>query len=275
MRIVVTVKQVPEMERVKFDAERGLIDRQSAGVEINPFDLNALETAVRLKEEYGASVVALSMGPPRAEEVLREALSRGADEGILLTDRRFGGSDTFATSATLAAAVRKTGDFDLIVSGEMTVDGDTAQVGPQLAEFLGIPHVSYVSGIVAVDPEYGYIEVAADAWAASWKKRLFFPALITVTKDINSPRLAGFKDKMAARKAEIPRWGAEEIEEQLLEMGLDGEQLGIKGSPTQVRKIIVPPAIQREGRIFREDPDAGLSAVLSLCREKRLAGGGE
>ncbi|MFW6343997.1 MAG: electron transfer flavoprotein subunit beta/FixA family protein [Sediminispirochaetaceae bacterium] len=273
MHIVVLIKQVPEMDKVRFDTEKGVIDRQSAGVEINPFDLNALEAAVRIKEEAGGTVTALSMGPPRAEDVLREAVARGADRGILLTDRRFGGSDTFATSSTLAAAVGKIGarlDCDLVIAGEMTVDGDTAQVGPQTAEFLGIPHIAYVSSISAIQPDY--IEVLADVWRGRYLKRLYLPALITVTKDINSPRLPSFKAKAAARKAEITRWGAEALEEELSALGIGIEKLGIKGSPTTVRSIVIPPAVKREGKIFRGNLEEALQTVREVCREKHLLG---
>ena len=132
--IVVPIKQVPDMERVKFDKEKGTVDRSSAPGEINPFDLNALEAAVQIKEKLGATVTTVSMGPPQAEAALRDALSRGADRGILLVDKAFAGADTWATSYTLASAIQRLGQTDLIVCGEKTVDGDTAQVGPAVAE---------------------------------------------------------------------------------------------------------------------------------------------
>ena len=145
MRIVVPIKQVPDMTEVKFDVEKGRVDRSSAGAEINPFDMNALETAVQVKEKLGGTISAVSMGPPQAEAALRDALSRGVDEAVLLVDKAFAGADTLATSYTLAVAIKKMGEFDLIVCGEKTVDGDTGQVGPEIAEHLDIPHVAYVS----------------------------------------------------------------------------------------------------------------------------------
>lgn len=269
MQIIVLIKQVPEMEKVKFDTEKGVINRKSAGVEINPFDLNALETAIQIKETLGGKVTALTMGPQRAEDVLREAVSRGADEGILLTDKIFAGSDTAATSTILAAAIKKIGDYDLIIAGEMTVDGDTAQVGPQTAEFLSIPHVSYVTGLFEIREDS--IDLACNVWEGTYKKRLSFPALITVTKDINTPRLPSFKDKMRSRKAEFEQWGYDSINELI-----DSDLIGIKGSPTRVKKIVIPESSKREGKIWRDNNiDEGLSEILGICQEKNILGGGD
>ncbi|MEJ6951321.1 electron transfer flavoprotein subunit beta/FixA family protein [Natronospora cellulosivora (SeqCode)] len=269
MHIIVLVKQVPEMEKVKFDTEKGVINRKSAGVEINPFDLNALETAVKIKEEIGAKVTALTMGPKRAEDVLREAVSRGADEGILLSDKKFAGSDTVATSTILAAAIKKIEDYDLVIAGEMTVDGDTAQVGPQTAEFLLVPHVSYVSELCEINEDE--LEIACNVWNATYKKKVSFPALITVTKDINTPRLPSFKDKMRSRKAEIEEWDYDKLKEEL-----DSDLIGIKGSPTRVKKIVVPKSNIREGKAWRDEQiSQGLQEIVSMCKEKRIIGGGE
>ena len=146
MNILVLIKEVPDMEKVRFDSERGVVDRSSAPAEINPFDESALQAALELKRKYGAHVTAMTMGPLRAEKTLQDAYARGADEGILLTDRAFGGSDTIATSKALSAAVAA-GDYDLILCGEKSVDGDTAQVGAETAELLGIPHAYYVDSI--------------------------------------------------------------------------------------------------------------------------------
>lgn len=279
MHIIVLIKQVPEMERVKFDNENGVIDRNSAGVEVNPFDLNALEAAVRIKESFtegvgpekasppeeniGARITALSMGPPRAEGVLREAIARGADEGILITDRQFGGSDTIATSATLATALRRIGDFDLIIAGEMTVDGDTAQVGPQTAELLDIPHATNVSEILSVTKDK--LELSSMVWMGSFRKKLRFPALITVTKDINNPRLPSFRRKMESRKAELEVLGAAEL---LPDFPL--ERPGLLGSPTRVKKIIIPEAAGRGGTIYRDNIDEALEKIAGMCRAKHL-----
>jgi len=147
LTIVVLMKAVPDIERVRFDEATGRIDRRSAKLEPNPFDLNALEAAVRIKEQAGGSVTVLSMGPPQAEDALRDAVARGADRIILMTDQAFAGADTWATSNTLVGGVKKLGEFDIILAGEKTVDGDTGQVGPEIGEWLGIPHIAYVSKV--------------------------------------------------------------------------------------------------------------------------------
>lgn len=266
MNIMVLIKQVPDMERVKFDHERGLVDRNSAGTEINPFDLNGLETAIQIKEKIGAKVTAISMGPPSAEDALREAIGRGADEGILLSDKKFGGADTRATAATIAGAIRSLGSFDLIIAGEKTVDGDTGQVGAETAEYLNIPHISYVADIKKVNEEY--IEVVSEIWEGSYLKEMRFPGLITVTKDINIPRLPSFKNKMKARKAEIKKIGLDELSSYLTV-----EEVGLKGSPTKVKRIEVPPMLKREGKIYRDELDQGLDELIEVLKEKKVMEG--
>ena len=154
------------MERVKLDTEKGVVDRKSAGTEVNPFDLNALEAAVQVKEKNGGKIYALSMGPDSAAEALKEAIARGADEGILLSDRKFGGADVKATAATLAAGIKKIGDFDLIFAGMQTVDGDTGQVGPWVAQNLHIPHISFSNNIVDVTEEY--IDATTEMWGGNY-----------------------------------------------------------------------------------------------------------
>ena len=252
------------MEKVQFDADNGRIDRKSAGVEVNPFDLNALEAAVNIKEKIGAEVTAISMGPERADQALKEAVARGADEAYLLTDKSFAGADTIATSATLAAAAKKLGDFDLIIAGEMSVDGDTAQVGPQTAEFLDINHAAYVSKIIKVNKEE--IKVNTSLWKSEYAKTFNYPLLITVTKDINNPRLPSFKDKMKARKTEINKFDFETIIDQL-----PIEEVGIKGSPTWVEKIIVPAKIERKGIIYtEEEKEKAFNDLKEVFKEKNL-----
>ena len=226
MRIIVPVKMVPDMSQVKFDTEKGLVDRSSAGSEINPFDLYALEAAVQIKEKLGGTVTALSMGPQHAEAILRDTLARGADSAVLLVDKAFAGADTLATSYTLASAIRKLGEFDLIICGEKTVDGDTGQVGPGIAEHLGIPHVAYVSKVEEVGEK---LLVRAEMEDESYLIESGFPVLITVTKDVNTPRLPTFRDKSNARKAKIEVWGADD-----LASIADKGRFGVRGSPTRV-----------------------------------------
>lgn len=263
MKIVVLIKQVPDMEKVKFDRERGVVDRKSAGTEINPFDLNALEAAVTIKEETGAQVVALSMGPPSAETALKEAIARGADEGILLSDRKFGGADVKATANTLAAGIKEIGEYDLVLAGMQTVDGDTGQVGSEVAEILDIPHICFVEKIEELGDNY--ITAVTDIWDGVYVKKMQLPGLLTVTKDINNPRLPSFKNKMKARKAEIPVWGLDKMSEFIDETGA-----GLKGSATMVKKIEVPEAVHREGKMWREDINSALDEFTHILKDKKI-----
>lgn len=266
MKILVLVKQVPDMEKVKFDREKGVIDRKSAGVEVNPFDLNALETAVEIKEKTGGEIIAISMGPDKAADALKEAISRGADEGILLSDRKFGGADVKATAKTLVAGIKKSGDFDLIIAGIQTVDGDTGQVGPEIAEMLDIPHISYVENIHEIDEEK--IQAACNLWGGTYLKEGGYPLLITVTKDINIPRIPSFKDKMKARKAEIVKWGLEDLKEFMEET-----DTGLKGSATKVKRIEVPKEHKREGQVYRDDINKDFNVIYSELIQNRVLEG--
>ena len=263
--IIVPIKQVPDMERVKFDTEAGRIDRSSASGEINPFDLNALETAVQLKEMLGGTVTTISMGPGQAEASVRDSLARGADRGVLLADKAFAGADTWATSYTLASAIKKLGDYDLIICGEKTVDGDTGQVGPEIAEWLNIPHVAYVSAIRKADEKA--ITVTCEMESASYGIESPLPALITVTKDINVPRLPSFADKMKARKAEIEKWTAADIADVA-----DPANLGLKGSPTRLNKVIIPSEEGRKGEMFRGNLDEATTKVADALQALGLFG---
>ncbi len=263
MRIVVLAKLVPDIEKVRFDVERGVVDRSSAPAEANPFDLNALEAAVQIKERLGGTVTVISMSPPQATSMLRDMLARGADRAILLTDKRFAGADTLATSYTLASAVRKLGEYDLIICGEKTVDGDTGQVGPEVAEHLGIPHVAYVSEIRHVTRKSITVISEMDTPLVV---EMRLPGLITVTKDINKPRLPTLKDKLRARKAQIEIWTADDLAE-----ASNPERFGLAGSPTRVVKITVPGETGRKGRIFRgADAAQRLAEILA---EVALGGG--
>ncbi len=253
MRIIVLIKEVPDMEKVRFDSEKGVVDRKSAGTEVNPFDLNALEAAVQMKEIADASVTALCMGPPQAEKSLKEAIARGADEGILLSDAAFGGSDTWATSITLVAAIKKMGDYDYIFAGEKTVDGDTGQVGSEVASMLKIPQICFVESL-EMNKE-GLTAMVA-VWDGIYRKTLTGKGMLTFTKAANTPRLPGIREKMKARKMEIPVWDLRFLSEYLNET-----DTGFKGSPTKVKKVVVPPVLHRKGKIFREINDACLREV--------------
>lgn len=264
MNIAVLIKQVPDMDKVKFDSEKGLVDRTSAGVEINPFDLNALEAAVSISESVDSKVTAITMGPPRGEESLKEAISRGAEDGILVSDKIFGGADTKATATTLASAIKKMGNVDLIFAGEKTVDGDTGQVGAEVAEYLNIPHISYVDEILEVNENY--IKVVSDILDGRFIKIAKYPVLITVTKDINVPRIPSFKNKIKARKAEFPVWGFEEFKDII-----STQDVGLKGSPTKVKRIEVPKVVTRECKKEKDNIDLFLDEIIvELTKNKVL-----
>jgi len=244
MHFVVCIKQVPDTTDVRINPETNTLMREGVESIINPFDMYAIEEAIRLKERMGGKVTAVTMGPPQAEAALREAISTGADEAVLISDRAFAGSDTWATSYTLAMALRKLGDVDVVLCGKQASDGDTAQVGPGIATHLDLPQITYVRKIEDIDEtsirgerllETGYEVIASP-----------LPCLLTVVKEINEPRLPSLKGKMAARRAEIVTWTAEDL-------GADPELLGLDGSPTKVVKIFTPEA-RKGGEILQGEP---------------------
>ncbi len=232
MNIVVCVKQVPDAKDVRLDPETNTLAREGVQSIMNPFDQHAVEEAVRLKEKLGGKVTVLSMGPPQAEEVLKQAISCGADHAVLVSDRAFAGADTWATSYTLARAVNKIGDFDLILCGKQAIDGDTAQVGPGLAIQLGIPFVTCIQKIrEATESELVMERMMDDGYDVVAVK---YPMLLTVVKDLNEPRVPSLKGKMKAKKAEIQVLSAEDV-------GADSAKIGLAGSPTQVVDVFPPP----------------------------------
>ena len=246
------------MTAVRFDTVKGTVDRSSAAAEINPFDLYAIEAAVQLKEKNGGTVTAVSMGPPSADAALRDAISRGVDRGVLLTDMAFAGADTLATSYTLASAVKKLEEFDLIICGEKTVDGDTGQVGPEMAEHLNIPHIAYVSRIGAAGQG---LTVVCDMETEQYELSCPFPLLLTVTKDVNTPRLPTFRDKLNARKAAIEVWNAKD-----LAAVANTDKIGSGGSPTRVWQITVPSEEGRKGKIYRTLVDECFQDIFESIR---------
>lgn len=239
MHVVVCIKQVPDAKNVRIDPDTHTLVRQGVDAIINPFDLFAVEAALRLKDACGARVTAVTMGPPQAEEALRDTLSRGVDDALLLSDRAFAGADTWATAGTLAAAVRKIGDVDLIFCGKQAVDGDTAQVGPELATILDIPYATLVKDFELL--EGGHLKAVrrTDEGTEIWKLPL--PALVTVLRDVGNPRVPSLKHKMRAKKADIPVWGHGDL-------GLDPDAVGLSGSYTQVVRVFSPP--RRSDRIL-------------------------
>nr|MBF0221762.1 electron transfer flavoprotein subunit beta/FixA family protein [Desulfobulbaceae bacterium] len=231
MRIVVCIKQVPDAKNVRLDPVTNTLSREGVKSIMNPFDRHALEEGVKLKEQYGGTVAVLSMGPPQAEEMLREAISCGADEGYLVSDRAFAGSDTWATTYTLAMAIAKIGGFDLVLCGKQAIDGDTAQVGPGLAHRLDYPYASYVKKIHECKENIIYLQRMMDDGYDEIAIPL--PALLTVVKEINTPRIPSLKGKMKAKKATITVLNATDI-------GADPRFLGLNGSPTQVSRVFAP-----------------------------------
>jgi electron transfer flavoprotein beta subunit len=260
VKIIVCIKQVPSATDVLINPNTGLLNREGIDVIVNPFDLYAIEEGIQLKERYGGFVSVISMGPPQAEKALREALALGCDEAFLLTAKVFAGADTLATAYTLACAIRRIGDYDLILCGLKTTDGDTAQVGPGLAEELNLPHVSYVRKIINVKNQTITVERCLDNMYEDIKAPL--PCLLTVTKEINVPRLPSFRNKMRARKTPVAIWTAHDIY---------GEQnrFGLEGSPTRVVKVF-PPLPRLEGEILQGNPSDQAEALIHRLRDKGI-----
>ncbi len=257
MNLVVLVKQVPETTDISIDRKTNTLIREGVSSIVNPFDMYAVEQALRIRDKYGGKVTCISMGPPQAETALRETLALGADEAVLLSDKAFAGADTFATSYTLARAILKLGEFDLVICGKQAIDGDTAQVGPAVAEHLDIPHVTYVSRVEEVSNRHINVrrmtEEGYDLISSS------LPALITVVKEIGEPRMPSIKGTLRARKASIAIWTAKDIE-------ADEGMLGLSGSPTQVVRIFSPEA--RPGGEIIEGNSAGEKARNLIARLK-------
>ncbi len=232
MKIIVCIKQVPATTQVRINPETNTLIREGVESIINPFDAYAIEEGVRIAERCGGTVTVLTMGPPQAEAALREAISLGADKAVLLSDRAFAGSDTWATSYTLAQGIKKIGDYDLIICGKQAIDGDTAQVGPGIAEFLDIPFVAYIRKIEEIGDGKLRVERLMDEGYEVIDTAM--PALITVVKEINEPRLPSLRGKIKAKKAEISTWN-------LSDLGVSEDNVGLPASPTKVVKIFTPP----------------------------------
>ncbi|WDV47097.1 electron transfer flavoprotein subunit beta/FixA family protein [Clostridiaceae bacterium M8S5] len=234
MQIVVCIKQVPGTSEVEVDEITGVLKREGIDSKMNPYDLYALETAIRIKESSNACINVVTMGPPQAKQVIRESYMMGADKGVLLTDRRFAGADVLATAYTISQGIRKINDnnIDLIICGKQTTDGDTAQVGPEIAEFLDIPHITNVTKLVEVKEDSIIVEVDnSDSIEVS---EIEFPCLITVEKDIFTPRLPSFKRKLVTKDTEITQYTLDDFDDK------EEEHYGINGSPTQVKRIFPP-----------------------------------
>jgi electron transfer flavoprotein beta subunit len=261
MKIIVCMKQVPAGTSIDIDPETGAMRRLSGDTRTNPYDLFALETALQLREKLGGTVTVLTMGPDQAEEMVRDAYTMGADEGVILSDRKFAGADVLATSYTLAQGINLLGGADLIICGRQTTDGDTAQVGPAIAEHMGIPHAAWVAEIVGAD-ETG-IEVRQDLVSVSQVSRLPYPCLITVDKDMCVPRLPSYLLKRSTAQRPVKKFAFSDLPDQNL------SRYGLVGSPTSVERMFAPA--ERDKQVYLEgnaqEKTDGLYAILT---EKKI-----
>ncbi|PLX15978.1 MAG: electron transfer flavoprotein subunit beta [Candidatus Muiribacterium halophilum] len=260
MRIIVTVKQVPNTNEVRWDRSRGTLQREGVDSIINPEDKNALEAAIKLKEQHGAEVVVISMGPPQAKKALREVYALGADRAILVSDRAFAGADTLATSYVLSESIRKIGDFDLIFSGRQAIDGDTAQVGPQIAGFLDIPQITYVKDLkienksvkVQKETDFGYQWLEAKT-----------PVLLTFIKEANDPGYPTLRGIFDSFERNIEVFSNTELQ-------LEESRLGLDGSPTKVKKVF-KPAPKGKGEIVEEGTARDMTCkIVDYIKEKNV-----
>lgn len=253
MNIIVCIKQVPDTSEVKIDPETHTLIREGVPSIINPFDMYAIEEGLRIKEKIGGKVTAISMGPPQASEALREAFSLGVDEVLLLSDRAFAGSDTLATSYTLSKAIERIGAFGIILCGKQAIDGDTAQVGPEMAEHLGISFITNVRMIEEIKEDYIRVHrMMEDGYEVIEGKP---PILLTVVKEINEPRPPSLKRKMQAKNLNVPVWSNKELD-------IYENRLGLKGSPTRVVKIF-PQEIKRSRKTLQGSLEEQVDSLIT------------
>lgn len=268
LKIIIPLKQVPETSNVKMDEETGTMVREGVESIVNPLDLYAIEAGIQLKEKYGGKITVITMGPPSADKALREAIAMGCDDGILVSGREFAGSDTKVTSHVLAETIKKIDDYNLILAGQQATDGETGQVGPGIASFLDLPLATYTSRIVKISSTDIVIErLIEDGYETL---RMPLPALLTVVKEINYPRLPTLRGKQKAKKTDIPLWTKDNI-------NIEQSNLGLKGSPTRVVKITHPKVV-RKGTILKVSDEKSLneavSRMIKFMREKGLIQGG-
>ena len=261
MKIIVCVKQVPDTKGgVKFNPD-GTLDRGAMLTIMNPDDKAGLEAALRLKDQYGAEVTVLTMGLPKAEDVLREAIAMGADNGILVTDRVLGGADTWATSTTIAGAIRNIKDYDIIITGRQAIDGDTAQVGPQIAEHLGIPVISYAEGI-EVDGDSVIVKRQYEDRHHMLKAKM--PVLITALSELNEPRYMTPGGIFDACDAEITTWGRADL------VDVNDGDLGLKGSPTKIAKASDKVRKGAGEKVAPDSPDEAVEYIMDKLLTKHV-----
>jgi electron transfer flavoprotein beta subunit len=266
VNIIICIKQVPDTTNVKINPETNTLIREGISSIINPFDMYAIEEGLRLKEKFGGKVTVISLGPPQAINALKEAVGMGADEAIQLSDRAFAGSDSWATAYTLALAIKKLGDFNIILCGKQAIDGDTGQVGPGIASQLGITQLTYVFKIVKIEPEKGTLTVERLLEEGREVVEARLPALLTVVKDINTPRSTTLFHIRRASKLISPTWTVADLP------GADPSNLGLKGSPTQVIRIFSPPKHEGVLELIKADSAEQSAAILAdkIIAEKVL-----
>lgn len=260
MNIVVCIKQVPASSDVKIDPVTGTLIRDGNNTKMNPYDLYALEVALRIKEQTGAVVRTLTMGPPPATAVLQESIWMGCDDGVLMTDRKFGGADVVATSYTIAQGVRKMGDYDLVICGKQTTDGDTAQVGAEMAEHLGIPYACYVDKIVEIKEKSIVVRTNMDKTLET--REIMFPCLITIDKGSVTPRLPSYKRSVEFKDHTYPQITLMDLEDK------DEFHYGLKGSPTQVEKMFNPDRNTNKV-ILKGSTDELVNQVKDILKESK------
>ena len=260
MNTIVCIKQVPDVKEVKWDPDTGSLIRKGIPSIINPNDRNAIEAGLRLREKHGGQVTILSMGPSQVEEALREALAMGADRAVQVTGKEFAGSDTWATAYTLGLAIKKMAVWDLILCGKEAVDGMTAQVGPELAEFLQVPQLTYA---VSLEIAEGRARVRQKLGRLQRVVEASLPVLVTVEREINEPRIAPMDTIMGAYEKEIPVWTLEDLEG-------DAGRFGLAGSPTRLKKVFSPKVIKGKVEMLDGEPKEAAAKLVRVLKEKYL-----
>lgn len=256
MDIVVCIKQVPDTAEVRINPDTNTLIRDGVPSIINPYDMHAIEAGLEIREKAGGRVTVITMGPPQAEAALRDAIAMGVDDAALLTDRAFAGADTWATSYALSKAIEKIG-ADVVICGKQAIDGDTAQVGPETAEFLNIPHIAYIRMIEEVRPDFIRVQRLMDDGYDVVESSI--PVLLTVVKELNNPRLPSLKGKMAAKKAEIKKWTASDL-------NAEADKTGLKGSPTQVKNIFAPE-VKKDRKMIKGAAEQQVDALIRELRD--------
>lgn len=261
MKILVCIKQVPGSSNVQVDPVTGVLKRDGVKSKMNPYDLYALETALSLAEQYGGSVETITMGPPQAKSVITEAICMGANGGTVLSDRKFAGADVLATAYTISQGIRKIGDFDLVICGKQTTDGDTAQVGAEVSEFLGISNVANVLSVDAVTDEGISLTASLDEKIVKMNVKL--PCLISVDGDINSPRLPSYKVKQTVTDDMVKFLSFDDFEDK------NPDNYGLSGSATQVERIF-PPEKNTEKHSISGNIEEQTAGLFELIADRKL-----